>query len=77
MFCPYCGEENPDGERFCGACGKELPIIENPPVSPEKGETLGADDNAGAEAAAPVVNCGQPVQQNFWNIGDCLLCHDG
>lgn len=60
MFCPYCGEENPDGARFCGACGKELPIIENPPVSPEKGETGGADDNAGAEAAAPVVNCGQP-----------------
>jgi hypothetical protein len=25
MFCPKCGEENPDDARFCGTCGAALP----------------------------------------------------
>ena len=24
MFCPRCGTRNPDGSRFCGACGADL-----------------------------------------------------
>lgn len=24
MFCPKCGEENPDGTKFCTTCGAEL-----------------------------------------------------
>ena len=24
MFCPSCGTRNPDGSRFCGACGADL-----------------------------------------------------
>jgi class 3 adenylate cyclase len=24
IACPRCGQENPDGFRFCGACGAEL-----------------------------------------------------
>ena len=24
MFCPSCGTRNPDGSRFCGACGTDL-----------------------------------------------------
>jgi WD40 repeat protein len=26
MFCPSCGEKNDDGNRFCGKCGKPLPV---------------------------------------------------
>lgn len=25
MFCPGCGEKNPDGARFCRGCGEQLP----------------------------------------------------
>ena len=25
MFCPKCGAQNPDGARFCGGCGNEIP----------------------------------------------------
>jgi class 3 adenylate cyclase/tetratricopeptide (TPR) repeat protein len=28
MSCQYCGSENPDGFRFCGACGARLPTVE-------------------------------------------------
>jgi type II secretory pathway pseudopilin PulG len=37
MFCPQCGESNPDDARVCFRCGKELPVIQaqstagNPP----------------------------------------------
>lgn len=27
MYCPKCGTKNPDGMRFCGNCGFELPLI--------------------------------------------------
>ena len=32
MFCPKCGKENPDGARFCAACGKAFEVAE--PVAP-------------------------------------------
>ena len=25
MYCPDCGHNNPDGNRFCGMCGDSLP----------------------------------------------------
>jgi class 3 adenylate cyclase/tetratricopeptide (TPR) repeat protein len=30
MRCPECGQENPDGFRFCGACGTELEAAPRP-----------------------------------------------
>ena len=30
MFCTQCGQQNPDGSRFCARCGAALPT---PPVS--------------------------------------------
>ena len=29
MKCPYCNTDNPDGQKFCGNCGK--PMIESQP----------------------------------------------
>lgn len=36
MFCPTCGEKNPDGARFCARCGAPFPAPEpfNPAPSP-------------------------------------------
>jgi class 3 adenylate cyclase len=31
--CPACGEQNPDGFRFCGSCGRRLPA---PSVEPRE-----------------------------------------
>ena len=30
MRCPSCGQENPEGFRFCGACGTELAAVSTP-----------------------------------------------
>lgn len=29
MFCPKCGNESPDGQRFCKACGANLQLVSN------------------------------------------------
>ena len=28
--CPNCGQENPEGFRFCGACGASLRAVPSP-----------------------------------------------
>jgi class 3 adenylate cyclase len=30
LTCPRCGQENPDGFRFCGTCGASLEAIAAP-----------------------------------------------
>lgn len=32
MYCPACGEKNPDDARFCGSCSERLeaPVVETP-----------------------------------------------
>lgn len=34
MYCPACGEKNPDNARFCGSCSERLeaPVLEDPSV---------------------------------------------
>lgn len=34
MFCPECGHKNPEGARFCGACGKDLGAVVRTVPSP-------------------------------------------
>jgi class 3 adenylate cyclase/tetratricopeptide (TPR) repeat protein len=36
--CPSCGQENPEGFRFCGACGSQL--AEGPPAAREERKVL-------------------------------------
>jgi uncharacterized membrane protein YvbJ len=32
MFCPKCGDKNPDDARFCGSCGETLPGRTRDPI---------------------------------------------
>lgn len=38
MVCPQCGQGNPDGFYFCGACGK--PLTTKPPLAEEARKTV-------------------------------------
>lgn len=37
-FCPECGEENPEGSKFCRKCGINL-VHETPETEPKKETT--------------------------------------
>ena len=39
-LCSNCGEQNPDRFRYCGLCGKALPIAEGPPREMRKTVTV-------------------------------------
>jgi len=34
MFCPKCGQQNPDEAKFCGKCGATVSIAAAPPPQP-------------------------------------------
>ncbi len=36
MYCPNCGKENPDGNRFCIVCGKELGTFSQEPFEEQQ-----------------------------------------
>ena len=43
MKCQVCGTENPEGQKFCGSCGAEIPVppsgpqvVESPVASPKQ-----------------------------------------
>jgi uncharacterized membrane protein YvbJ len=36
MFCPQCGEKNPDGAKFCGSCGATLTAAAAPAAKAAK-----------------------------------------
>lgn len=42
MYCPKCGQENPDGSSYCGNCGADLG---SSGVSPSGSETKKSKDN--------------------------------
>ena len=33
MFCPKCGQQNPDEAKFCGKCGATVSVAAAPPPS--------------------------------------------
>lgn len=56
MFCPKCGENLPDGSRFCGACGANLSEL-IPAAAPGQGQpdaAPGAVSNAAPDTGANV-----------------------
>ncbi len=85
--CPQCGHENPDGNRFCAACGYKLggapqalskaPPAVGPPSTGTSGITLTALRADGSEAgsyalpAGPTVTVGRDTGTIF--AGDSYL----
>lgn len=41
MYCPQCGNQNPDNSRFCGSCGAPLENIRTHAAFPQMGEATG------------------------------------
>ena len=66
MHCSSCGHENPDGNRFCGACGEALDATcpkcgrDNPPDHKFCGQ-CGAAIESGDQAAARSVDLSRPA----------------
>lgn len=57
MFCPKCGNQNPDGAAFCGSCGsaltqQEIPAKPIEPPTPPPGER--PDSLCGSARGSPV-----------------------
>jgi class 3 adenylate cyclase/tetratricopeptide (TPR) repeat protein len=52
LTCPECGQQNPDGFRFCGACGTALAPEEPPPEAERKIITALFTDIVGSTATA-------------------------
>ena len=52
--CPSCGQENPDGFKFCGACGSPLTVLVEEPAAEEERKVVTAlfTDIIGSTASA-------------------------
>src|SRR5690242_9814104 len=50
--CPACGQENPEGSRFCGMCGAALTTVAAPPREERKVVTIVFTDLVGSTARA-------------------------
>jgi len=53
MFCPNCGETNPDEARFCGKCGRTMPAAA-PAAQPAGGGSAAAAQPAPAAPSSAV-----------------------
>src|SRR5437763_14991702 len=52
VTCPSCGQENPDGSRFCGMSGAALAVAAAPTREERKGVTIVFTDLVGSTARA-------------------------
>ena len=51
MFCTQCGQQNPDGSRFCARCGTALPAPAAPAAGPSPVDTTTTISLAALEGA--------------------------
>lgn len=77
IFCPECGEENPEGSKFCRKCGINL-VYETPEPEPKKQTTakkVTVEDDRGPINPRPV-NTSSTSNNNTNDDKDkwCMCC---
>jgi zinc-ribbon domain len=63
MVCPSCGQENPAGFRFCGACGGPLTVVA--PAGVRKTVTALFCDVTGSTALGESVDPKDPAKRTY------------
>jgi hypothetical protein len=73
LACPSCGAATVAGDRFCEACGADLPVTEGPatPIAEAEPE-YGADTADLAPPGPPCVSCGADATEIL--DGYCGVC---
>ena len=64
MKCPECGAENPEGNRFCGACGEGL-TKDQDAAQKSTGRTCSSCGHSLPEEANQCPYCGRWVQRKL------------
>ncbi len=78
LTCPRCGQENPDGVRFCGACGAEVAPTRPPEV--RKTVTIVFADLAGSTAMGEALDpeaMRRKMSRYFEELRSALERHGG
>ena len=74
MFCTRCGQQNPDGSRFCARCGAALPASGGPaPSEVETTSTISLSALEGALDRGAGVAHAEPVLDDEPPAGTALL----
>ncbi len=75
-FCPECGEENPEGSKFCRKCG--INLIHDTPETEPKEETTAkkviVEDSRGPIKPIPVHTSNTRNKSNDDNDHWCWCC---
>ena len=62
MFCPKCGQQNPDEAKFCGSCGAVLPNLSGEaPVAAENPRPVAAATPASVTHGEAAHTTAKPV----------------
>ena len=55
MFCPQCGEKNPDDSKFCSKCGAALTKTKAAPAAPAPAKAAAKGERTSGMAIAALV----------------------
>jgi len=71
-YCPECGEENPDGSKFCRNCGINLTHNEEAKKTAAKKVTVENDTNYTYQTTVNTSTSTSKKNDNGWCLGCCI-----